>query len=185
MTDPKWYAVHTKPAREKDADTYLRRQGYMTFFPFTREKKFRTVHAASGKRCLIEVERPLFSRYIFVALRRRSDNLFDVNETYGVSTVVSIGGEPLQIPDGVITRLMSLTDADGLVAPKPKEHWFKGKPGDTVEMKDEAPYYGLMAELASVADVDRKDEITIFVELLGAKREVTASATAVAKVIAA
>lgn len=177
-----WYAVHTRPSREQDASTYLRRQGYRTWYPFIREKRWigRAPHRRREER-----DRPLFSRYIFVELSKPTQSLYDVNETYGVSTVVHIAGEPLEIPGGVIDELMARTDEIGMVHQEKPPHWFQGKPGDQVQLVDELPYNGLIARLASLQYLDNRGEISIFLNMLGAEREITVPVTAVAKVNAA
>ena len=209
MTEPRWYAVHTKPRLEERASYYLRRQGYRTFYPFTRETKFMGRKLGPGGKPhqgrRVVVESPLFSRYIFVALVRHRDNLFDVNETYGVSTTVRTpSGEPLEIPAPVITSLMSITDLitdeedpkagchlvvperrAGLLKVTRKEHPFKGKPGDMLQMKDRAPLYGLCVQLASIAHLDDRGEISIFLDMFGKNQEVPVSVDEVARIIAA
>lgn len=178
--DPKWFAVHTKPQMEADADVHLRRQGYWTFYPHIRQKVRR-----GPRRRLIEVTRPLFARYLFVAFRGRSgESVHAVNETIGVSTVVyTPGRDPFEIPHPVMDELMERADTDGLIHQAKPAHWFKGRPGQNIELKDEAPYYGLCACIASVADLDKRNEIGIFLRMLGAERRMNVPVTAVAAVL--
>jgi transcription antitermination factor NusG len=175
--DVKWYAVLTAPNSEAKASAYLKRQGYHTFYPHVREKRY-----AGRRRSMLEVERPFFSRYLFVCFTKPTHNHFDVNETFGVSTTVSVANEPLQIPNAVIDDLMRMADEDGLIRRQEPPHWFQGKVGDTVTLKDEAPFYGLVAEIASVAALDRKDAISVWIDLLGARREVEVGIGAIADV---
>jgi transcription antitermination factor NusG len=194
VTEPIWYAVHCGPRCEKKASTELSRKGYFTFYPFLRQKRY-----VGRRRFPREVDMPLFSRYIFVAFRSKPrEAIGDVNDTNGVSTVVYLGGEPLSIPSKVVDALMAITDEcddDGEISyivnakrlaeftDQKEEHWFKGKPGDQVQMLDEAPYYGLIAELASIEHLDKKEEISVWLNVLGARRKVEVRARAVASII--
>lgn len=182
-TRPRWYAVLTRPQMEAKAAYYLSRQNYWTFYPFERVVRF--LNRPGGKRLRKEIDRPFFSRYIFVCLRRPTESLYDVNETYGVSTVVNINGEPLEIPSQVIDDLMSRTDDRGLVRRAKPLHWFTGKVGDKVQLVDEAPFYGLVVELASLDALDRKDEIGAWIDFLGSRRQVPIPVQSVARIIAA
>ena len=61
MNSPIWYVVHTHPNGEARAEHNLRRQGFHTYLPrYLR----RTRHARKTQL----VPRPLFPRYVFVAL---------------------------------------------------------------------------------------------------------------------
>lgn len=177
-----WYAALTKPQMERKAAYRLQQQGYWTFYPF--ERVIRFWNRPGGKRLRREIDVPFFSRYIFVCLRYPSESLYQINETAEISTVVSNRGVPLEIPAGVIDELMERTDEKGLVRRAKPLHWFRGRVGQKVQLIDEAPFYGLIAELASVADLDRKDQIGIFIDFLGSQREVPVAVQSVARIVA-
>lgn len=194
---PLWYAVHTNPRREHDASIWLRRQGYTTFFPFFRKKVY-----VGRRRFPREIDEPLFSRYIFVEFRGKPHEAIGaVNDTIGVSTVVYLGDEPLDVPGRVIERLMAITDEwednEGelqnivnlkrlaeYTGEKP-EHWFKGKVGDIIRLSEEAgALFGLIAEISSIEHLDKKNEIGIWLDLFGARRHAVIQAREVEAVIA-
>ncbi len=193
-----WYAVHTHPRRENDAATWLHRRGYRTFYPFLRLRRY---VGREPRRRMEERDEPLFSRYIFVQFRgMEHEAIGAVNDTTGVSTVVYLGGEPLVVPNAVMDRLMEITDEfetnEGSLryivnekrlaeytGEKP-EHWFKGKVGDSVRLSEDAgPFFGLIAEIESIKHLDKKNEIGIWLDLLGARRHTVVSARAVDAVI--
>lgn len=187
-----WYCVHTRPQMEAKASEYLRRQGYRAWFPFTREKRN---WQQGSKRVFATFDRPFFSRYIFVELSRPGQSLYEVDETFGVATVVKrpynrrddpleLEERALPIPPGVIAELMARTDDEGLVIQERPPHWFKGQPGDELELKDDpSGLYGLRVKLASLQGLDERSEIRIFVTMLGAEREIPIPVERVARVI--
>lgn len=175
---PAWYAVHTRPQRETEAAAQLKRQGYRTFYPFRRVRRYKPRPGRpNGER--VEVEKPQFTRYLFVAILE-GQGLYGVNEADAVSTVVYGERGPLRIPGQVITRLMAVCDSDGLVAAEdltaPR---FDGRVGEDVRFREDHPMAGLVAEIASVAGLDRTGEITVWLRLLGARRKVPVPVNAV------
>jgi len=174
---PQWFAVMTQAGQEAHAERHLRKRGFWVFYPHQRVKERR------GRNKLLEiVDRPLFSRYVFVALRHPNETFEAVDTTYGVATVVrrSFSKEPLQIPTPVMDALIEIADAEGLVPSDKPPHWFKGREGDTVELVDEEPYFGLVARIASISELDAKGRIRVFLRMLGAEREVDVPLQAVA-----
>jgi transcriptional antiterminator RfaH len=184
MEYPRWFAVMTSPRSEQEASVHLRRAGFLTFYPHTRET-VRISRAGTHRRLLVEVERPLFPRYIFVALRGPSEGLYAVKGLRGVSCIVRLrfSGVPLQIPNCVMDRIIDWADGEGLVPTATALHWFRGKPGDSVEIKD-GPLDGLITCIASVDALDRTDEVSVWVKMLGAEHQVSVPASSV-KLIAA
>jgi Transcription termination factor nusG len=57
----RWYAVHTKPLREIDAQLNLEHQGYEVYCP-------RTLHPVRRRHRAYEGVGPLFPRYLFVCV---------------------------------------------------------------------------------------------------------------------
>lgn len=178
----RWYAVMTGPRAEAQAYENLRRQNYWAFYPHTRTKEYVGQHRQ--RRRLMEIERPLMPRYIFVALRFVSDSVGVVNDTIGVARVVCkrFSGEPLRIPNPVMDEIIERADDDGLVPTVKKSHWFKASIGDKLRLTEDQPYFGLIAELSSIADLDRHGQIKVWLDFLGGRREVEIPATAVAEV---
>lgn len=107
LADPRWYAVHTAAGCEKSAAIELRRLGFDAWYPFDR---YRVKRRRPGRERLLDewVERPHFSRYIFVGIYFTDQAIGDVNDADGVARVVCerFSGKPLQIPNPIMDALM-------------------------------------------------------------------------------
>lgn len=107
-----WYAIHSHPKQEERASANLRAGSVETFSPkikIGRTNPYTYVQTYERK--------PLFPRYIFAR--------FDVNDalrkvlfTRGVRSVVSFGGVPARVNDGIIALIKSRVGDDGLVEPE-------------------------------------------------------------------
>src|SRR5205823_8571760 len=94
----RWYVVHTQPHHECLAETNLRRQGFATYLP-------RYLRRCRHARRTETVPRPLFPRYLFVALDLARDRWRAVQSTFGVSHLVVAGDAPAPVPDGVVEEI--------------------------------------------------------------------------------
>ncbi len=104
----RWYVVHTQPHHEVRADTNLQRQGFATYLPrYQRTRR----HARRTE----TVVRPLFPRYLFVAIDVTRDRWRAIHSTFGVSHLVQAGEEPLSVPSGVVEEIRAREDGEGLV----------------------------------------------------------------------
>ena len=75
----RWYVVHTQVLGEDRADLNLRRQGFETYLP-------RYLRTRRHARRVETVARPLFPRYLFVAMDVARDRWRAVQSTFGVAT---------------------------------------------------------------------------------------------------
>ena len=105
--DTEWYAVHTKPMEEDRAAFNLSRWEVPIFAPKLKKRR------ASGYGSEY-VSRPLFSNYIFARFNAVRQ-LYNINFTRGVHSVVSFGGQPIPIDDDVIDVIKKRLDEDGFV----------------------------------------------------------------------
>lgn len=107
MTDqPAWYLVHTQPQVETRAELNLQRQGFQSYLPkYQRTRR----HARKTE----VVTRPLFPRYLFVALDLARDRWRAVQSTFGVSQFVLSGEEPARVPCAVIDEIRAREDEGG------------------------------------------------------------------------
>lgn len=104
----RWYVVHTQPHHEVRADVNLRRQGFATYLPrYQRTRR----HARRTE----TVVRPLFPRYLFVAIDLTRDRWRAIHSTFGVSHLVQAGDEPLSVPSGIVEEIRAREDGEGLV----------------------------------------------------------------------
>lgn len=116
--EPRWFVVHTRAGQESIADTKLQRAGYLTFFAFDRVRR-RRKRPGTNVHVIEWINKPYFSRYLFVALRFESDNIQAIEECDGVSCVVRsrFGLVPYEIPhkalDDIMEAAMVRFDVDG------------------------------------------------------------------------
>src|SRR5579864_4086487 len=104
----RWYVVHTQVQGEDRADLNLRRQGFVTYLP-------RYLRSRRHARRTETVVRPLFPRYLFVAVDLARDRWRGIQSTLGVCQLVLAGDEPAPVPDGVVEEIRAREGADGLV----------------------------------------------------------------------
>src|SRR6185437_1454428 len=79
-----WYAVYTQPHAEPKALDHLLRQGYSAYLPRYRAK----VSHARRRQIVL---RPLFPRYLFVAVDRATMPWRPILSTVGVTDIVRTG----------------------------------------------------------------------------------------------
>lgn len=96
-----WFVARTKTGGEIRASTSVAACGFPVFLPVQAVTRF---HA--GKR--EQVNRPLFPRYLFVAFDPQKKAHGCINNCRGVANrglIVSVGGEPVAVPDAVIDQI--------------------------------------------------------------------------------
>ena len=95
-----WYVAYTQPHGEAKALDHLRRQDYVLYLP-----RYRRFVRHARKRAL--VLRPLFPRYLFVGLDRRTQRWRPIRST-------QIQGDAVRVTEGpfenLIGRLLSVAD---------------------------------------------------------------------------
>ena len=161
-----WYAVQTKPRREGEAATNLRRQAFETYLPRIRLSKRR-----KGK--WIDIIEPLFPRYLFIHVDLKTTNTAPIRSTFGVTQLVRFGDHLQPVPDEVIDYLKSKEDPDaGCHLQKEKTL----KAGDMVEIL-EGPFQGLVGIYQQASGEARA---IVLLNCLGGQNPVTLSRTAIA-----
>lgn len=161
-----WYAVHTRAQMEEKAFVELKRLGLQVFYPFTRVRRRRRKPGTTTM--IVEwVEKPFFSRYVFVGLEH-DGQIGIVNAEDTVSTIVTLGGVPMRIPEIIIDRLMALTDDRGLVGAVDLTARPRLAPGTIVKLKSDHPLTDIVGEV--VRDAGR--ELVVLLQMLGAAREI-------------
>ena len=163
----RWYAVMCQPRMEFGADEKLRRQGYMTWLPHERVRKRRKIPGTDRFR--IEwVNEPHFPRYLFAAVRKPTESVYQINETDGVATVIYFSGEPLPIPHRVMNELMTRANNDGLIGTVDRTARQRFEPQQEVKFIDESPFRDFVA----VVDIDTGPNVRVWIEMLGKKRSI-------------
>jgi transcriptional antiterminator RfaH len=103
-----WYAVHTQIHAEAKAAWHLRNQGFLTYLPCYLKR-------ARHARQITERARPLFPRYLFLAMDIAAARWRAIRSTIGVVELVTQGDRPARVPDRVIDEIRAREDARGLV----------------------------------------------------------------------
>jgi transcriptional antiterminator RfaH len=154
----RWYVVHSHPASEAKAMENLERQGFAAYLP--RYRKLRR-HARRHE----QVMRPLFPRYLFVAVDLMQQRWRPILSTIGVADVVRRGDVPTAVPDDVIEAIRAGEDAGafddiGAVG--------RLRRGDSVQLVA-GPFADCVGRFCRLSDADR---VIVLLDLLG--REIRA-----------
>jgi len=92
-----WHVVYTAPQGEVTARNGIRAIGFDTYLPLERTTKIQ-------RRRRVELERPLFSRYVFVGVRIQ-DDWQDLKRVDGVESVLCNNDLPSRVPQAFIEKL--------------------------------------------------------------------------------
>ncbi len=162
----RWYVVQTRVNREAEAAQNLLRQGYEIYLP-------RYLKRRRHARRVDLVAKPLFPRYIFVAIDLATQRWLSILSTQGVSRLVCNGEEPAAVPDGVLGVLRAREDARGFVS-------MEAKPGFALGEKVRV-LAGAFADSAGLFDgMGDHDRVAILLDMLGRKVRVHLDADLVA-----
>src|SRR5437660_12406028 len=99
----RWYVVQTQVNGEVKAAQNLQRQGYEIYLPryLKRRRHARKVDFTA---------KPLFPRYMFVAIDIATQRWRSIQSTCGVVRLVRNGDDPATVPEGVIQALKARED---------------------------------------------------------------------------
>ena len=145
-----WFALYTKPHKEYQVRGLLCDQGIEIYLP--------EVRVAARRRGRRE-KKPFFPHYLFARLDPRDGLMAKVHWTPGLRRIVSCGGQPVPVPDEVVTYLRRRLEAMGVVE---LEDPFRK--GDTVRVV-RGPFEGLDA----IFDrrLSPEGRVRVFLELMG------------------
>jgi transcriptional antiterminator RfaH len=163
---PRWYVVQTQVNGEAKAAQNLARQGYEIYLPryLKRRRHARKVDFTA---------KPLFPRYMFVAIDMATQRWRSIQSTFGVARLVSNGDDPATVPEGVLHALRAREDDNGFVRLDNKPTF---APGDKVRVLAGA-FMDNAGLFNGLADHDR---VSILLEMLGRKVRVLLDADMVA-----
>lgn len=148
----RWYVVRTQPQAERRARENLERQGYEAWLPLHRRRRR---HA----RKVEVVLRPLFPRYLFVAVDLETTPWRPMLSTFGVASVIQGPEGPVPVPDPVIEGLRARTDEAGVIEIEPTA--FRG--GARVRITS-GPFADLEGIFEARSDAER---VAILLSLMG------------------
>lgn len=166
MSDARWYVVQTQVNGEARAAQNLMRQGFEIYLP-------RYLKRRRHARKIDLTAKPLFPRYMFVAVDVATQRWRSIQSTFGVARLVSNGDDPAMVPEGVVSALRSREDKDGFINMDRKASF---APGDKVRVLAGA-FMDSAGLFNAVADRDR---VSILLDLLGRKVRVLLDADMVA-----
>jgi transcriptional antiterminator RfaH len=159
---PRWYVVQTHINAEAKAASNLVRQGFGVYFP-------RYLKRRSHARKVDTVARPLFPRYLFVAVDLATQRWRSIQSTIGVSHLVSWRDSPASVSDDVVGALKQREDEAGFVR---LERRARFSPGDTVRVLEGA----FTDSLALVEGINDRERVAILLDFLGRKVRVLVGA---------
>ena len=148
-----WYLVYTKARQEDAAASGLEEQGYRVYLPKLRVKRRRP----GGK---VDVDEPLFPRYLFAAATQQDQSISPMQYTRGVQKLVKFGHIYLSVSNDIVEAIRKREDPDTgfhrLTMPSLK-------PGDAVRMKT-GPLAGIDGIFEAPSGQDR---VIVLLEILG------------------
>jgi transcriptional antiterminator RfaH len=164
--ETRWYVVQTQVNGEAKAAHNLLCQGFEVYLPryLKRRRHARKVDFAA---------KPLFPRYMFVAIDMATQRWRSIQSTFGVSHLVSNGDAPATVPHGVVDALKVREDEKGFIRLDARPTF---APGDKVRVLAGA-FVDNAGLFNGLADHDR---VSILLDMLGRKVRVLLDADMVA-----
>lgn len=98
-----WIVARAKPGQIKMALRHLERQAFEYYAP---KLKFTAIR----RHKVVEKEKFLFLNYVFVVVDHR---WMALRTTYGISSILMLGGKPSEVNPRIITDLKGSEDPDG------------------------------------------------------------------------
>jgi transcriptional antiterminator RfaH len=153
-----WFILQFKPNSHLQAKKNLNQQGFETFLP---------LHNTTSRKAsrFLSTTQPLFPGYMFIRFDRAEPGWNKINNTYGVSRLVTFNAVLKSIPTKFINNLMSRYDLSGKLIPVKKL-----KKGDQVKVLM-GPFASF---IATVETYETDQRIWILMDLMGRKSKILA-----------
>jgi len=151
-----WFILQYKANSHHQAIKNLNRQGFETFLPFCDT----TSRKASR---FINTTQPLFPGYMFIKFDRAESEWHKINNTYGVSRLITFNSILSSIPATFIHNLMNRSDLSGKLLPIKKLN-----KGDHVKILN-GPFANF---IATVETYETPQRIWILLDLMGRKTKI-------------
>ena len=151
-----WFILQFKPNSHNQAAKNLNRQGFETFLP---------LHSITSRKAsrFINSSQPLFPGYMFITFDKAKTEWHKINNTYGVSRLVTFNSILKSIPTTFVDNLMKRYDMSGELIPIKKL-----KKGDQVKILN-GP---LSNFIATVETYETDQRIWILMDLMGRKAKI-------------
>ena len=146
-----WFILQFKSNSQHLAAKNLNQQGFETFLP---------LYDTTSRRLsrFISTSKPLFPGYMFIKFDRAESQWHKINNTYGVSRLITFNSLLKSIPTKFVDSLMKRYDSSGKLIPIQKL-----KEGDRVKIL-KGPFADF---IASVENYEREQRIWVLMDLMG------------------
>ena len=151
-----WFILQFKSNSHHLAAKNLNQQGFETFLPL----QDTTSRNASR---FINANRPLFPGYMFITFDRTESKWHKINNTYGVSRLLTFNSTLKSIPATFINNLMERYDSSGKLLPIKKL-----KKGGQVKIS-KGPFANFIATIEKHEDDQR---VWVLMNLMGRKTKI-------------
>jgi len=158
---PRWAVVYTHPQAERWANSNLTRRGYVTYLPLAAVR----VRDRVTPSMLHTVQRPLFSRYLFIRFNHLADSWSPIRDTPGVLDLVRSGPDVHYAPEDAVSALQAGEAARRCLTAE-NTSW---APGTPCSLRKGYALEGLPAVVLSV----HRDQATVAIMMLGHLRNVS------------
>ena len=151
-----WFILQFKSNSHHLAAKNLNRQGFETFLP---------LHDTTSRRTsrFINTSKPLFPGYMFIKFDRAESEWHKINNTYGVSRLITFNSILKSIPTSFVDSLMKRYDLSDKLLPIQKL-----KKGDQVTVL-KGPFANF---IATVEKYEADQRIWILMDLMGRKTKI-------------
>jgi len=151
-----WFILQFKSNSYRQAEKNLNQQGFKTFLPlnnFTSRQNGRFAN----------VNQPLFPGYMFVTFNRANTQWSKINNTYGVSRLITFNTILKSVPTSFIENLINSCNASGILLPAKSL-----KQGDQVKVLS-GPFANFFA---TVETLEPDQRISILMDLMGRRTKI-------------
>ena len=157
-----WFILQFKSNSHHLAAKNLNRQGFETFLP---------LHNTTSRKLsrFINASKPLFPGYMFVRFDKAEPGWHKINNTYGVSRLITFNSNLNSISNSFIDSLMKRYDLSGKLLPIQKL-----KKGDQVTVLT-GPFANF---IATVETYETDQRIWILMDLMGRKAKIQTTSDA-------
>lgn len=151
-----WFILQFKSNSHHKAARNLNQQGFETFLP---------LHDCTSRKSsrFINTTKPLFPGYMFISFDKTELKWHKINNTYGVSRLITFNSILKSIPATFVNNLMKRYDLSGKLLPIEKL-----KKGDQVELS-KGPFANFVATVETYEDDQR---IWVLMDLMGRKSKI-------------
>ena len=151
-----WFILQFKPNAHHQAAKNLIRQGFEIFLP---------LHDTTSRKLsrFIDTSKPLFPGYMFIKFDKAESKWHRINNTYGVSRLITFNSILKSIPAAFVDSLMKRYDLSGKLLPIQKL-----KNGDQVTILT-GPFTNF---IATVETYEADHRIWILMDLMGRKTKI-------------